>query len=654
MIDDFAENGLLASAIDGFVAREPQRQMASKVANAITQQQSLVVEAGTGTGKTFAYLVPALRSDKKVIISTGSKNLQDQLYSKDLPIIKKALNYTGKVALLKGRSNYLCLDKLSHQYAAAGDLDKTQRVDLARVKQWSIKTKDGDISKCATVAEDNTVWPLLTSTNDNCLGNECPHYNDCYVVKARRKALGSDVVVVNHHLFLADVVVKDTGFGELIPQADVMIFDEAHQLPDLACHYFGEQLTSRQLFDLAKEIILCYRTEVKDMSQLQQCADKLQKSVQDLRLVIHDQNNNGTHHTAPTQPGKNQKSNKGNLRYLLNQPKVKEELSYLFEALIFCQEVLKLAEGRSSALDNCLERVVQYQNLLKKLTETQITGFSYWYECSYYNFTLALTPLSVADKFTELLTQRKGSWIFTSATLSVDNQLAYFTRRLGLSQAESLILESPFDYLHQTMLCVPRYLPSPNEQGNAEKLSKILLPVIEANQGRCFFLCTSHAMMNALAKIFREQLLLPVLVQGETSKVKLLEQFITAGNALLIATSSFWEGIDVRGDTLSCVIIDKLPFTSPDDPLIKARMEDCQMQGGDAFNDVQLPEAVITLKQGVGRLIRHHDDRGAIIICDNRLVMRPYGATFINSLPPSPRTRSIDKVIDFLLSNTHH
>ncbi|SCB97154.1 ATP-dependent DNA helicase DinG [Gilliamella bombicola] len=634
MIDDFAENGLLAQAIDGFVAREPQRNMASKVSESIKKQRSLVVEAGTGTGKTFAYLVPALRSDKKVILSTGSKNLQEQLFSKDLPIIKKALNYTGKIALLKGRANYLCLERLYHQYAAAGDLDKDLRVDLVRVKNWSIKTKDGDISKCTTVTEENLIWPILTSTNDNCLGSDCEHYSDCYVIKARKRALNADVVVVNHHLFLADVVVKDTGFGELIPKADVMIFDEAHQLPDLACHYFGEQLTSRQLFDLAKEINLVYRTEVKDMSQLQQCADKLQKCTQDLRIAI------------------NQQPPKGNLRFLFNQEAVKKEISYLVDALDFCHEVLLLTVGRSTTLDNCFERINQYNTLLKRFQETNVTGFSYWYESSHNYFVFALTPLSVADKFTELLTQRKGSWIFTSATLSVDNQLDYFTKRLGLTNADSLILESPFDYINQTILCVPRYIPSPNEQGNAEKLANILLPVIEANNGRCFFLCTSYAMMNALAKQFRELTKLPVLVQGETSKVKLLEQFIHTGNALLIATSSFWEGIDVRGDTLSCVIIDKLPFTSPDDPLIKARMEDCQMQGGDAFNDVQLPEAVITLKQGVGRLIRHHNDRGAIIICDNRLVMRPYGATFINSLPPSPRTRDINKVINFLITKS--
>ncbi|WVD64989.1 ATP-dependent DNA helicase [Utexia brackfieldae] len=629
-MDDFAPDGLLAKAIKGFKAREPQQMMARAVTQAIEHKQQLVVEAGTGTGKTFAYLVPALRSDKKVIISTGSKNLQDQLYTKDLPLIKKALDYTGKIALLKGRSNYLCLERLSHQYAAAGELSPALREDLSKTKCWSLKTTDGDISKCSTVNEDSPIWSILTSTNDNCLGSECANYEDCYVVKARRRAMNADIVVVNHHLFLADVVVKETGFGELIPQADVMIFDEAHQIPDLACQYFGMQLSSRQLFDLAKEIMLCYRTEVKDMSQLQKCADKLTKSIQDLRLAIGES------------------GFKGNLRDLVQRDKVKTSLALIFDALAFCHEVLQLALGRSAVLDNCLERINEYDILLKRLLQVNEAGFSYWYECSSYHFTLALTPLSVSDKFSELLTERKSSWIFTSATLSVDQNLDYFTDRLGLDKAQPLLLVSPFDYENQTLLCVPRYIPSPNEKNSAAKLAEILLPVIEANQGRCFCLCTSYAMMNSLAQEFKQSSLLPVLVQGETSKTKLLEQFIEKGNAILVATSSFWEGIDVRGDALSCVIIDKLPFSSPDEPLMKARMEDCILRGEDPFTQVQIPEAVITLKQGVGRLIRDHHDRGVIIICDNRLVMRPYGATFINSLPPSPRTRDMHKVIDFL------
>ncbi|RKS87698.1 ATP-dependent DNA helicase DinG [Orbus hercynius] len=635
MVDDFAPNGMLARAIKDFTPRDAQQKMAAKINQAIAQSSPLVVEAGTGTGKTFAYLVPALRSEKKVIISTGSKNLQDQLYSKDLPIIKKALEFSGKIALLKGRSNYLCLEKLTHHNSAPGELAKTLQTDLVRARQWVTKTTDGDISKCATITENNPIWPMLTSTNESCLGSECPQYDDCYVVKARRRALNADIVVVNHHLFLADVVVKDTGFGELIPKADVLIFDEAHQLPDLACQYFGQQLTSRQLFDLAKEILLCYRTEVRDMVQLQKCADKLQKCTQDLRIQI---GNIGL---------------KGNLRDLIQHPLIKAEITYLTESLNFCHEVLQLAIGRSSTLDNCFERVNQYLALLQRLLSIQVTGFSYWYECLGNHFTLALTPLSVADKFASLMAEREGAWVFTSATLSVNHNLDYFTKRLGLNDATSLILESPFDYANQTLFCVPRYLPSPNEKNTAQKLVSILQPLIEANQGRCFFLCTSHMMMNELAKLFREKLALPVLVQGETSKTQLLEQFIDEGNALLIATNSFWEGIDVRGDILSCVIIDKLPFSSPDDPLMKARIEDCLLQGGEPFNDIQIPEAVITLKQGVGRLIRHHQDRGAIVICDNRLVMRSYGAIFINSLPPSPRTRDIGLVTDFLLANKH-
>ena len=630
VVDDFAKNGLLARNIEGFVARKPQQEMAKKIGKAIKKQTSLVIEAGTGTGKTFAYLVPALRSKKKVVISTGSKNLQDQLFSKDLPIIKKALSYSGKVALLKGRSNYLCLERLEQSYSAGGDLPKKIQQDITRVRKWSSKTKDGDTSKCTTVTEDSSVWPYLTSTNDNCLGSNCQHYDDCYVVKARRRALNADVVVVNHHLFLADVVVKDSGFGELIPKSDVVILDEAHQLPDLACEYFGQQLTSKQLFDLAKEINLAYLTEIKDIAQIKKCSEQLTRSVQDFRLAMM---NSGT---------------KGNLRVLFAQPNIKKALTFLNKTLLFCQEVLQLALGRSDNLDNCFERVNQYKSLLDRLQEVTVKGFSYWYEASKLHFVLALTPLSVSNKFSELMQERKGCWVFTSATLSVDENMDYFTQRLGLAQTDSLILESPFDYENQAIFCVPRYLPAPNDKNMSTKLVETLLPVIEANHGRCFFLCTSYAMVNELARQFKEQTLLPVLVQGETSKSQLLDDFIEKGNALLIATSSFWEGIDVKGDALSCVIIDKLPFTSPDDPLMKARSEDCQMQGGDPFEDLQIPEAVITLKQGVGRLIRHHHDRGAIIICDNRLIMRSYGSVFLNSLPPAKRTRDINKVIDFL------
>ncbi|AKA37114.1 ATP-dependent DNA helicase [Yersinia ruckeri] len=630
MTDDFATNGALAQAITGFNPRESQQKMAQAIGEAIIAKQQLVVEAGTGTGKTYAYLAPALRADCKVIISTGSKALQDQLYSRDLPTVATALKFKGKLALLKGRSNYLCLERLEQQSLAGGELAGETLVDLVHLRGWSAQTVDGDISTCGDVAEDSFVWPLVTSTNDNCLGGDCPRYQDCFVVKARRRAMDADVVVVNHHLFLADMVVKESGFAELIPSADVMIFDEAHQIPDIASQYFGQQLTSRQLIDLAKDINIAYRTEVRDSAQLQKSADRLSQSAQDFRLELGE-------------PGY-----RGNLRDVLQQPAIQRALLRLDDALELCYDVMKLSLGRSAMLDAAFERATLYRNRLKRLKDVTMPGFSYWYECNARHFVLALTPLSVSDRFRELIEEKAGTWIFTSATLSVNDQLGHFTQRLGLTDAKTLLLPSPFDYANQALLCVPRDLPNANEPGGAKKLAQMLKPLIDANQGRCFFLCTSHQMMRGLAEEFRASMTLPVLVQGETSKGQLLAQFVAAGNALLVATSSFWEGVDVRGDALSCVIIDKLPFTSPDDPLLKARIEDCRLRGGDPFNDVQLPDAVITLKQGVGRLIRDIDDRGVLVICDNRLVMRPYGAVFLNSLPPTPRTRDLTKAIAFL------
>ena len=630
MTDDFATDGALAQKIEGFKPREPQRLMAQAVSKAISEKQGLVVEAGTGTGKTYAYLAPALRSGKKVIISTGSKNLQDQLYSRDLPKVAAALKFKGRLALLKGRSNYLCLERLEQQSLSGGDLASQALSELAHLRHWSSTTEEGDISTCNVVPEDSFVWPLVTSTNDNCLGSDCPLYKECFVVKARRKAMDADVVVVNHHLFMADMVVKESGFGELIPQADVMIFDEAHQIPDIASQYFGQQLTSRQLLDMAKDINIAYRTEVRDSVQLQKSADRLSQSTMDFRLALGE-------------PGF-----RGNLRDVLSQTAIQRALLLLDDALELCYDVVKLSLGRSALLDAAFERATLYRNRLKRLKDVSIPGYSYWYECNSRNFVLALTPLSVTDKFSDMMKEKPGAWIFTSATLSVNDQLHHFTDRLGLDDAETLLLPSPFDYATQAMLCVPRFLPETNVRGISKQLARMLRPLIEANKGRCFFLCTSNQMMRELAEEFRATLTLPVLLQGETSKGQLLAQFVEAGNALLVATSSFWEGVDVRGDALSCVIIDKLPFTSPDDPLLKARIEDCRLRGGDPFNEVQLPDAVITLKQGVGRLIRDTDDRGVMVICDNRLVMRPYGEVFLNSLPPAPRTRDLAQAIRFL------
>ena len=627
----FSDDGLLSQNINGFRPRKAQLEMAQAVGKAVKFATPVVVEAGTGTGKTFAYLVPALLSGKKTIVSTGSKNLQDQLFNRDLPTIQKALKYKGKIALLKGRANYLCLERLD-QVTAMGVLgDKSVLADLKKVSKWQNSTKTGDLSECITIAEDSPILPQLVSTTESCLGSDCPHFKDCYVVQARRKAMEADVVVVNHHLFCADMAVKETGFGELIPEAELVIFDEAHQLPDIASQYFGQSLSSRQLFDICKDTNIVYRTELKDVAQLGKASDHLTKVVQDFRLLMGGEG-----------------QIRGNLRDLFRDKKVVDGLVKVAENIDFLSEVVKKSLGRSETLDKIFERLAEVKVQLKKLMDTTVIGYCYWYEANGRSFGLHITPLTVSDKFGEQLKNQQIGWVFTSATLEVGGTFDHFCQRLGIENAEQLVLQSPFDYHNQSLLCVPRYLPDTNKSHTLTALGQLLKPVIEANKGRCFLLCTSYYMMRGLADFLREHSSLNVLLQGETSKSRLLEKFVKEDNAVLVATQSFWEGIDVRGDDLSLVIIDKLPFTSPDEPLLKARMEDCKLQGGDPFNDIQIPEAVITLKQGVGRLIRDVTDRGVIIICDSRLVMRNYGQTFLKSLPPSKRTRDLNSVIQFL------
>lgn len=630
IIKTFSKTGELSQHIKGFRPRAEQLDMAKAVGKTIKNKTALVVEAGTGTGKTFAYLAPALLAKKKTIVSTGSKNLQDQLFNRDLPAIKKALGYSGKIALLKGRANYLCLERLD-QVIAQGVLgDKSVLADLAKVRKWNNSTQSGDLSECTELAEDSPILPQLTSTTDSCLGSDCPNYADCYVALARKRALAADLVVVNHHLFCADMAVKESGFGELIPQAEVIIFDEAHQLPDIASQYFGQSLTSRQLFDICKDINIVYRTELKDMQQLGIAADHLQKMVQDFRLLLGEG------------------SQRGNWRELLAQSAVKKGYEILKEKLDFMSDVIKLALGRSQTLDSIFERIATAKNQLVRLADTSITGYCYWYETFNRQFGLHITPLTVSDKFGEQMHAKEAAWIFTSATLEVGGSFRHFCECLGIENAEQKVLQSPFNYPEQALLCVPRYLPSSNQTHTLTKLAEMLLPIIEANKGRCFVLCTSYFMMRGLAEYFREHSQLSILLQGETSKGKLLEQFVHEEHSVLVATSSFWEGVDVRGDALSLVIIDKLPFSSPDEPLLKARIEDCKLQGGEPFNDIQIPEAVIALKQGVGRLIRDVTDKGAVIICDSRLVNRVYGETFLKSLPNAKRTRDLGKVIEFL------
>lgn len=628
----FSADGLLAEQISGFVPRDAQTDMAKAVQQAINENKSLIVEAGTGTGKTFAYLVPALLGEGKAIISTGTKNLQEQLYHRDLPIVKKALGSRRKTALLKGRSNYLCLHRLAQHGGNSTLVDKDVLDQLSTVKQWSTTTKSGDMGELKKLPEDARVLPLVTSTVDNCLGRDCPDYEECYLVKARRKALDADVIVVNHHLFFADMALKDTGFGELIPEADSIIFDEAHQIPDIASDYFGEALSTRQLQDLAKDITLLYRTVLKDAAQLDTAAEKCRMIAADLRLLFPD---------TPQ---------RGNWAQALERDEVRHEAGKLAEALGVLHEVCRLHIGRDKDLDNLYERIVSTREQLDALCNTEQDGVSLWYETTPRHLIMHLTPLSIAAKFRRFLNAVPRGWVFTSATLMVNGGFEHFQRRMGLEDARTLGLDSPFDYQQQAMLCVPRYLPEPNSPAMREVLLETAKRIIKASRGRCFLLFTSHAMLRLIAAQLEQSIDNPLLVQGTTTKQALLDAYLADENAVLLGTGAFWEGVDVRGNDLVCVMIDKLPFASPDDPLLQARIEDVKKRGANPFAAIQIPQAVITLKQGAGRLIRDPTDKGVLVICDNRLVTRNYAKTFVASLPDMRRTRSLDTVEDFLSS----
>lgn len=626
----FAVDGALAKAIDGFQPRIPQVDMATAVEKAMQDQSLLLVEAGTGTGKTFAYLAPLLASKKKAIVSTGTKNLQEQLYHRDLPLVKKALGSHKKTALLKGRANYLCLFRLRQYSHGNAFLDKQTLVELNLVKTWSTHTKSGDVGELDNLQEGAAILPYVTSTVDNCLGRDCPDYESCYLVKARKDAMEADLIVVNHHLFFADLALKDTGFGELVPAVDGIVFDEAHQIPDIATQYFGESVSSRQIQELCKDVEMLQRTTLKDADQLSKAAQKLHLVVADLRIQF------------PLSP------EKGNLREKMADEVVLKQIDTIKECFEMFWQVIKIHLGREKALDQMFERASELRDKFVRLTENDHEGVSLWYETTNKHIILNLTPLSIAKKFAEMVTDPPRAWVFTSATISVGNDFEHYKRQLGLENTTEMILSSPFDYPNQALLCVPRYMPEPSHKDMRQTLTKIAMRLIKASGGRCFLLFTSHYMMRVVAETLSEKVDNTILVQGETSKRKLLARYVDEPDTVLCATGSFWEGVDVRGDALTCVLIDKLPFAAPDDPLLQARIDNCKKAGANPFARLQIPQAVITLKQGAGRLIRDQQDRGVLVICDNRLVSKEYGDIFLRSLPNMRRTRDLSAALKFL------
>ncbi|QTH73703.1 ATP-dependent DNA helicase (plasmid) [Pseudoalteromonas xiamenensis] len=626
----FSDNGPIARHFQGYQPRQPQIDMAVHVENAIAERATCVVEAETGTGKTFAYLAPALKSNKKIIISTGSKALQEQLFHRDLPELVKALNAGRKVALLKGRANYLCLYRLSQHVSHVPTDDPDVMHQLAMVAKFATETNNGDLADCVGIEEDAKVLPYVNSTADNCLGKECPDFQECYIRKARLRAMDADLVVINHHLFFADMAVKDSGFAELMPTADSYIFDEAHQLPEIACDYFGESFSTKQLQELITDIRVVYRADIPDMLQLGKTLNKLETAVADFRLVF------------PLEGAK------GDWRNVLKEKYICDAIHRVISDLAFLYQVLKTCLDRSDKIEPLFERTLSLKGKLERVFDINETGYSYWYEVGRRTVQIHITPLNVATKFAELVEKTQAGFIFTSATLSVNGELNHFSDSLGLKPKYQLLLESPFDYKTQALLCLPRYLPEINDDLMPHAIVKMAKEVIAASKGRCFMLFTSYRMMHLVYEGLSERIPYPVFMQGQSSKRIILEQFVRHGNAVLLGTASFWEGVDVRGDALSCVIIDKIPFTSPDDPLLQARMQDCEKQGKDPFASIQIPQAVIALKQGVGRLIRDRNDTGVLILCDNRLVTRPYGQVFLKSLPNMTRTRDITAAIKFL------
>ncbi|MDE2089186.1 MAG: ATP-dependent DNA helicase [Gammaproteobacteria bacterium] len=621
--------GPLARHVAGFAPRPQQQAMAEAVAQALEERRRLITEAGTGTGKTYAYLVPALLSGKKVIVSTGTRNLQDQLFHRDLPVVRAALGVPVGVALLKGRANYVCRYRLEASLAEGRFRSRAQADELQRIHAWAGHTTRGDIAELGDVPEDSPIWPQATSTADNCLGQECPRFSQCHVMKARRAALEADVVIINHHLLFADMVLREDGFGELLPGADAFILDEAHQLPEAAANFFGLSLGSRQLLELARDTVLEQRREAGDMAALQEAAQRLEHAVQECRLAL------------------GREARRAAWKEVTGDEAVVRAMSALDQALTELQAGLAPAAPRGKGLDNCWQRSRALLERLQVLMEPGADDAIHWFETYTQAFTLSLTPLDVAGTFRSHLDAQPRAWIFTSATLAVGDSFEHFAAQLGLQDARTQRLDSPFDYARNALLYVPSAMPDPNEASYTEAVMEAALPVLEASRGRAFLLFTSHRALKQAAQRLQGRLTYPLLVQGEAPRNELLERFRAHGNAVLLGTSSFWEGVDVRGEALSCVVIDKLPFAAPGDPLLQARSEALARRGGNPFMDYQLPNAVIALKQGAGRLIRDVDDRGVLVLCDPRLLSKTYGRVFLDSLPPMPLTRRLEDVRAF-------
>ncbi len=632
-------DGPFARELPNFAPRLAQQAMARAVQRAIAGRDTLIAEAGTGTGKTFAYLVPALLSGERVIISTGTKTLQDQLYFRDLPKVRSVLGARLKTALLKGRANYLCLYRLDQTVREGATFERTQAAQLATIRAWSARTRRGDRMELAEVPEESPLWPRVTSTAENCLGVECPFFDDCHVVKARREALDADVVVVNHHLLFADLALKQEGFGEILPGATAFILDEAHQIPELAGQFFSQSISARQLTELAQDALAECNGVTGAIGLLLEPVEALQDALRKLRLAMD---------VLPS---------RGAFQQLEDRTGVREALHDLRELLATLTELLASQAERSRGLANLHERAELFVERLDRIVEGQGDRDVRWYEHFPRGFALYATPLDLAVPMRGLRERTQAAWIHTSATLSVAGNFDHFARQLGLDEPQTLSLESPFDYTRQGLCYLPSGLSDPNtfDKGRrdyTEQVIEAVLPVLHASNGRAFLLFTSHRALRRAAELLQDKVPWPLFVQGTAPRPRLLEEFRASGHGVLLGAASFWEGVDVVGEALSVVVIDKLPFAAPDDPVLMARLSALEQSGINPFMGWQVPGAVIALKQGAGRLIRDVHDRGVLVLCDPRLTSKGYGKLFLASLPPMPRTRELADVQAFFSDAT--
>ena len=630
----FSPDGPLAQSIGGYRVRDQQVDMAERIAAAIKGCAVFIAEAGTGTGKTFAYLVPALQSGGKVIVSTGTKTLQDQLFNKDLPMVRDALKAPVKIALLKGRANYVCPYHLQHAIADGRFLTREDAADARRISVFAKTTQSGDKAECIEVSENSPVWSHATSTRDNCLGQECPDYKECFVMQARREAMAADLVVVNHHLFFADVMLRDEGMAELLPACNTVIFDEAHQLPEVATLFFGDTVSTAQVLDLARDTRAEALTSARDCLALPESSKKLEKAAKDLRLAVG--------------------VDTGRFSYgqLEEKPEFANSLKALEDEVAAFAALLETQAERAEGLEKCWQRATELAQRLGQWRNLKDLSYVRWAEAFTHSLQLTSTPLNVAEIFRKQMGGHPRAWIFTSATLAVQGKFHHYCAELGLGDPDSACWHSPFDYDNQAILYAPLGMPDPNAWNYTDAVVDAAWPAVKAANGGAFFLCTSLRAMRRThellkAKLEDENIDMPLLVQGEGSKNDLLQRFRHHGNSILVGSQSFWEGVDVRGEALSLVVIDKIPFAPPDDPVLSARIEQMKREGRNAFMEYQLPRAVINVKQGAGRLIRDETDKGVLMMCDPRLISKPYGRRVWQSLPPMKRTRELQVVLDF-------